>query len=80
MPSVQLKSEPLHVEAGLPLAPLHSAAKDRRAPLVARRRDRPPRIAPLQSAPFSGTRMILRERLSAKAIAYLRASPFVVPY
>jgi hypothetical protein len=24
--------------------------------------------------------MILRERLSAKAIAYLRISPFVMPY
>jgi hypothetical protein len=34
--------------------PPRLVAKDRRAPLAARRRDRLPRIAPLQSAPLSG--------------------------
>ena len=41
--------------AALSLAsPLRLDATDRRAPLAARRRDRLPRIAPLQSAPLSG--------------------------
>jgi hypothetical protein len=40
--------------AALPFAPLHSAAKDHHAPLTARRRDLPPRNAPLQSALVSG--------------------------
>ena len=41
--------------AALSLAsPLRLAATDRRAPLAARRRDRPPRIAPLQSVRLSG--------------------------
>ena len=48
------KSEPLHVDGGSPLALLHSIAKDRRAPLAARPRDRPPRNVPLQSALVSG--------------------------
>jgi hypothetical protein len=38
-----------------PLTPLHSAAKDHRAPLAARRRDRRPRTAPLRSALFQAT-------------------------
>jgi hypothetical protein len=36
------------------VSPLRLVATYRRAPLAARRRDRPPRIAPLQSAPLSG--------------------------
>jgi hypothetical protein len=40
--------------AALPLAPLHSAATDRRVLLAAPRRDRRRRIAPLQSALLSG--------------------------
>jgi hypothetical protein len=41
--------------AALSLAsPLRLDATDRRAPLAARRRDQPPRIAPLRSALLSG--------------------------
>ena len=41
--------------AALPFAPLHSAAKDRRILSTVRRRDRPPRNVPLQSALVQAT-------------------------
>jgi hypothetical protein len=57
-----------------PSAPLHLIAKDHRVLSVAQQCNSLPRIAPLQSDLFK-PRMILRERLCAKAIANPSTSP-----
>jgi hypothetical protein len=66
----------LMLTAASPLVPLRSAAKDHRAPLAARRRDTAYRSSSV--SPSFRPRIILRERLSANAIAYRRTSPLVI--
>jgi hypothetical protein len=53
LPSNQ-KSEPLHVDGGFAVGSSSFRPKGRRVLSTARRRDRPPRISPLQSALLSG--------------------------
>ena len=59
MPSVQSKSEPLHVDGGPAVGASSFSRQDRRVLLAAPRRDRRRRIAPLQSGLLSGHRQLI---------------------